>query len=69
MSPLLDIPPRPSEAKDQKLAQPVFRSRQIIGRIHLAQQVISRHLPVKCRHQAAETVFTNECKNILIVHV
>jgi hypothetical protein len=43
---------RPAEAAHEEVLQPLFRSRQIVGRIHLAENVVGRHLFVKGGNEA-----------------
>ena len=45
--PLLYIRRRP-EPVDQEVAQPLFRSQQILFRIHGTKDVISGDLPIEC---------------------
>ena len=59
MAALLDVARRSAEAADQKIAQPLFRGRQVIRRIHRSEHIVRWHLRIKGADQPSEPVFPN----------
>ncbi len=68
MPSILDVPRRAAESINQKVAQPFFRSRQIIGRINRPQNIIRRNLLIESTDQAAKPVFSNDTVNFVLFH-
>jgi len=64
MPALFQIPLRPAEPVDQKIAQPLLRPRHILRRIHRPQQFVPRYLPVKRPHQTLEPVLADQRINL-----
>ncbi len=65
MTALLNIKRRPTEAKDQKVTETLFRTGEITAGIHRAEDLIVRNLPVKGGDQSAKAVFANGRIDIL----
>ena len=68
MAALLDIGWRSPESINQKIAKPLFRAFKVVRRIHRAQHVVGRHLPVKRRHQPLKSVTADNRINFALVH-
>jgi hypothetical protein len=47
MPSLLDVRLRPTEPKDQKLSQPVFRAGEVVFRVNRPEYVVGWNLPVE----------------------
>src|SRR5687767_8159357 len=56
---LFFVAPRAAEAADEKITQALLGAGQVVFRIHLAENVVARHLRVKRRDQSLEAVFAN----------
>jgi hypothetical protein len=64
MAALLDIAWRSAEAADEKVAQTLFRSREIVRRIHGAEHLIGRNLGVERTDQPGKAFFSNPCVDL-----
>lgn len=69
MPTVLDITRRSAESEYQKIAETLLRTREILFRIHLAEQVVLSDSPVECGDKAAESVLTDRLIKILVFHV
>jgi hypothetical protein len=61
---LLDITRRSTESADEKVAQPLFGPRQILGRVHRAKHIIGRDLGVEGPDQPGKPLFSNPCVDL-----
>ena len=59
MPALGDVPRRPAEPADEKIAQPLFGTGEIIGRIHGPQHLVAWDLRVERADEAREAVFAD----------
>lgn len=60
MATLFNVSLRTSEPEDQEVAQALFRPCAIVLRVHRAQNIIIRNLPIDSGDQAGETVLSND---------
>ena len=60
-----EISHRSSKTEEQKIPQSIFRTRQVVLRIHRPQNVVPGHLPVKGSHQIPEASFPYHLIQIL----
>jgi hypothetical protein len=56
---LLDVGSGPSKTINEKVSQPLLRSRQIARGIEGPQNVVARNLPVERRHQTLESLMAD----------
>jgi hypothetical protein len=68
MPSLGDIAIGTSEAIDQEVAKPLFGTWKIPLRIHGAQNIVFRDLPVEGTHQPGEAFLSDECKYVGFFH-
>lgn len=68
MTPVLYITGRTTEAENEKIAQALLGSREIVGWIDRAQNVVVGNLAVKSTDQAAKTVLSNDAVNFVLFH-
>src|SRR4051794_22938897 len=68
MSTLLDVALRPAEAADQEITQSLFRSGQVLFRVHRSEDGIGRHLRVERADQPDETVVADARVDLFFVH-
>jgi hypothetical protein len=65
MAPLLDIPRRSSKSKDEEVSKPLFRSIQILRRVHRAKDIVTGNLPVKGSHQPLKSILADLFENTI----
>ena len=68
MTPLFDIRFRTAKPVDQKIAQPLLSTGQILGRIHGAQHIVVGDLPVKGCDETREAFLANLRINLVLFH-
>ena len=66
MAALLDVSLWPAESADQEFLQPLFRARQIVGRIHRPEDVVARHLRVERPNQPCEAFLADLPVNLTL---
>lgn len=69
MAALLDVARRTAEATDQEITQPDFGARQVFRRVHRPKNVVARHLPVKCPHQARESFLADAFVDLFLSQI
>lgn len=60
MSAALDIALRSAKAKDKEISQPFFSARQVLLRIHRAQNVVIRNTAVEGRDKPREAFLADD---------
>jgi len=68
MASLFEIGFRAAKPVNQKIAQPLLSTGQILGWIHRAQHIIAGHLPVKSRDETREALLANLRINLVLFH-
>ena len=68
MPALFNVFRRPAEAVNQKIAQALLGSAQVVSRIHRAEDVVRGNLPVEFRRQAIESRLADGGVNLEIFH-
>jgi hypothetical protein len=63
---LLDVAGRAAKAADQEVAEPHFRGGEVLGRIHRAQDVVTRNLRVEGTHQAREALLADARVDLIV---
>jgi hypothetical protein len=64
----LDIVLRAPESKDQKIAQPLFRSLEIMRGVKRSKYWIFSYLPVKRANELLKASFSNRVINFTVIH-
>lgn len=59
MPALIDVPLRSAESENQKIAEALPGSFQVVRRVHRPQNVVPWYLPVKSDRQPFEPVFAD----------
>jgi len=67
MAALLDVSLRSAEPANEKVAQPLLGACEIVRWIHGREDLVAGNLPVERRNEARESLFSDNCVNILIV--
>jgi len=65
---LLDIARGTAETEDQEVAEALFRTGEIVGRVHRAEDFILRYLTVERRDQTCKPIFADGRIHLGIVH-
>jgi hypothetical protein len=68
MSALFDVDLRTAEAADQKIAEPLLRSFQVVRRIHGPEHVVAWNLAIECRGKTFESGLADGGINLLLFH-
>jgi len=68
MAELFDIQRRSSKPINQEIAQPLFRARKVVYRIHRAENVILGNLPVERRHQPLKSFSAYNRIDLVLFH-
>jgi len=68
MASLFDVSLRPPEPTDQEISEALFRTREILRRVHGSQKVVLRDQPIEGGGQARETFLANHGINFDFLH-
>ena len=68
MAALFEIALRSAEPVDQEIAKALFRSFEIVGRIHRPKHIVLRNTAVKGGHHARNPRLTNQSVDVVFVH-
>jgi hypothetical protein len=69
MPTVLDVTRRSAESEYKKIAEALLRTREVLFRIHLAEQVVLSDSPVESGDKTAESALADRVINILVFHV
>jgi hypothetical protein len=68
MASLFDVSLRPSEPADQEISEALLGAWEICRRVHWAQKVVLRNLPIEGGDQAGEAFRANHRINLELLH-
>jgi hypothetical protein len=69
VSSLLDVSLGSTESPDEKVSQTLLSAREIVGRIHLAENIVCRNLPIERGNETIEPFFADRSVDVDIFHV